>query len=113
MKLTPGKSSFGPDPSRYHHGIQNAGITAAGAISAALAVGLVNAMNARALADGRAITIREWEATVHLLEMHCQKFDADGKRKDAAIRKLSLEILQLRAQYGIAQYRASVRGPRC
>jgi hypothetical protein len=102
-------SQFGPDPSRWHNGVANTGMTAAGAISAALAVGLVNAMNARALADGRAITVADWSATVHILEMHCQKFDADLKAEKKSNRDLKLENLQLLARLEIALCRAKLR----
>jgi hypothetical protein len=102
-------SQFGPDPSQYNGRAVGAGMSAAGAISAALAVGLVNAMNARALADGRAITVADWSATVHILEMHCQKFDADLKAEKKSNRDLKLENLQLLARLEIALCRAKLR----
>jgi hypothetical protein len=96
-------SQFGPDPSRASaHSVGAAGAGLSAGIASAVGVGLVNAMNARSLADGRAITVAEWQATVDFLEVHCQRFDKQ-------VKELSLENLQLRAQLAIARFRAGMR----
>jgi hypothetical protein len=94
-------SNFGPDPSRASaHSVGAAGFGMAAGLASAVGVGLVNAMQARSLAAGRAITVAEWRATVDFLEAHCREFDATVKAQ-------SLEILQLRAQLEIARFRAN------
>jgi hypothetical protein len=94
-------SQFGPDPSRASaHSIGAGGFAGASALAGAVGVGIVNAMNARSLADGRSITVAEWQATVDFLEGHCQRFDKQ-------VKELSLENLQLRAQLEIALFRAN------
>jgi hypothetical protein len=96
-------SQFGPDPSRASaHSVGAAGAGLAAGIASAVGVGIVNAMNARSLADGRSITVAEWRATVNFLEGHCQLFDKQ-------VKELSLENLQLRAQLEIALCRAKRR----
>ena len=93
-------SNFGPDPSRANaHDIAFGGVAVAAGIASALGLGLVNAMAARSLSDGRSITVAEWQATVDFLEAHCRRLDAKVKAQ-------SLETLQLRAQLEIARFRA-------
>ena len=72
-------------------------------------MGIVNAMNARSLADGRAIAIADWHATVNFLEAHCQRFTRWIRERDDKIKAQAREILQLRAELEIAKFRAQTR----
>jgi hypothetical protein len=93
-------SQFGPDPSRASaHSIGAGGFAGASALAGAVGVGIVNAMNARSLADGRAITVAEWQATVSFLEAQCQRLDKLNKDQ-------RVENLQLLAQLEIARFRS-------
>jgi hypothetical protein len=92
-------SQFGPDPSAANaHDIAFGGVAVAAGIASVVGLGLVNAMAARSLADGRAITVAEWQATVDFLEACCRRLDKQVKGQ-------SLEILQLHARLEIALFR--------
>jgi hypothetical protein len=110
-------SQFGSDPTQMStRAVGAVGVGIAGGIATAVGLGIVNAMNARSLADGRAITIADWHATVTFLEAHCHRFtrwlrerDETIRDRDKTIKVQAREILQLRAELEIAKFRAQTR----
>jgi hypothetical protein len=91
------------------HTVGAVGASLAGGIAAAVGLGIVNAMHARSLADGRSITMADWRATVDFLEAHCQRFTRWLRERDDKIKALELENLRLRAELEIAKFRAQTR----